>query len=302
MTNKTCVCSLVFTLVLLFAIWGNLFADDLTVSWNANTENDLAGYKVYFGTNSRNYDHTVDVGTDTIYTVTDLTPGFEYFFAVTAYDTAGNESSFSEEVSYFLAIPDTIPPTLISANLVTANQLRINFSEKIDQTTATNILNYQINNGIIVTSAVLDTNGQTVTLTTSSHGVGNYILTVNNITDQADPANVIAPNSQIEYSYTESTPFEITEIQVVDTSHIIVIFSRNLDIVSAEEIDNYDIIPSIPILEANLDVDEHSVHLFTGTHDAGQYALVVSNIQDQSQPPQTIDPRTTMIYQMPDLV
>ncbi|NOZ61223.1 MAG: hypothetical protein GXO74_06040, partial [Calditrichaeota bacterium] len=302
MNNKTCACSLIFTLVLLF--FCNVFADDLTVSWNPNTENDLAGYKVYFGTTSRNYSHIIDVGNDTIYTVTGLTPGREYFFAVTAYDTAtpSNESAYSEEASYFLAIPDTTPPTLISATLISATQLRVNFSEKVDRAAAETISNYQISNGVVINSAALDTNDQTVTLTTSAHPVGNYTLTVNNIADLADPPNVIAPNSQIDYSFTEQTPFEITEIQVVDTSHIIIVFSKKVETVSAEDIDNYEIIPSISILDANLDPDEYSVHLTTSKHDAGQYALVVSNIQDQSQPPQTIEPRTTIIYQVPDFV
>jgi hypothetical protein len=74
-------------------------ASELTLAWDPNTEDDLAGYKVYYGIQSGNYDSIIDVGNVTQYTVTDLEPETRYYFAVTAYDTSLNESGFSEEVS-----------------------------------------------------------------------------------------------------------------------------------------------------------------------------------------------------------
>jgi fibronectin type 3 domain-containing protein len=41
----------------------------------------------------------VDVGNVTAYAVTNLGVGTTYYFAVTAYNTSGVESSFSNEVS-----------------------------------------------------------------------------------------------------------------------------------------------------------------------------------------------------------
>lgn len=70
-----------------------------TLAWDANTESSLAGYKVYYGTASRDYDWFVDVGKVTTYTVTNLTDGVKYYFAATAYDTSNKESTYSEEVS-----------------------------------------------------------------------------------------------------------------------------------------------------------------------------------------------------------
>ena len=71
------------------------------LSWDANSEPDLEGYKVYLGTASGAYGApiatlTMDV---TSYTVTGLATGTTYFFAVTAYDSEGAESSYSNEVS-----------------------------------------------------------------------------------------------------------------------------------------------------------------------------------------------------------
>ncbi|MEO5956720.1 MAG: fibronectin type III domain-containing protein, partial [Nitrospiraceae bacterium] len=73
-----------------------------TLSWNANTEPDLAGYKVYQKTSLTGaYTSpiiTIPKGTTT-YTVTGLTAPTTYYFVIKAYDTAGNESPFSPEVS-----------------------------------------------------------------------------------------------------------------------------------------------------------------------------------------------------------
>lgn len=77
------------------------------LSWDPPTTNadgtlltDLAGYKIYYGTSSGTYTEMVEI-TDpqkNEYTIENFTPA-TYYFAVTAYDTAGNESDFSNEVS-----------------------------------------------------------------------------------------------------------------------------------------------------------------------------------------------------------
>ena len=76
-------------------------ASTASLTWNANTDTDLAGYKVYKGTSSGTYTApvaTIPKGT-TSYTATGLQTGTTYFFIITAYDNAGNESLHSNEVS-----------------------------------------------------------------------------------------------------------------------------------------------------------------------------------------------------------
>lgn len=73
---------------------------EATVSWDANTESDLSGYKIYHGTSSGSYDDALDVGNKTSFIINNLVIGTTYFFAVTAYDFSGNESNFSEEVNF----------------------------------------------------------------------------------------------------------------------------------------------------------------------------------------------------------
>ena len=72
-----------------------------TVSWNANTESDLAGYRIYVGTRSGSYGFVgpFEVTKSTSFTVPNLPLGATYFFAVSAFDKSGNESAKSAEVS-----------------------------------------------------------------------------------------------------------------------------------------------------------------------------------------------------------
>ena len=70
-----------------------------TLTWDANVETTLAGYKVYMGTQSGIYGTPIRVGNTTTYTVGNLTGGRTYYFAVTALDNDGNESLYSTEVT-----------------------------------------------------------------------------------------------------------------------------------------------------------------------------------------------------------
>ena len=74
-------------------------ATSTTLTWTANTESDLAGYKVYSGTQSGVYGTPISVGKVTSHVLTNLINGTTYFFTITAYDTAGNESLYSPEQS-----------------------------------------------------------------------------------------------------------------------------------------------------------------------------------------------------------
>jgi predicted phage tail protein len=73
-----------------------------TLSWNApTTGTNLSGYRVYYGTSPGTYQQSsgqgISVGNITSYTVIGLSHGTRYYFAVTAFDTSGNESTFSNE-------------------------------------------------------------------------------------------------------------------------------------------------------------------------------------------------------------
>jgi hypothetical protein len=78
-----------------------------TLSWTPPTQNtdgsaltNLAGYRVYWGTSAGNYSSSVTLNTAglTSYVVESLAPG-TYYFAVTALNSGGVESTFSNSAT-----------------------------------------------------------------------------------------------------------------------------------------------------------------------------------------------------------
>ena len=73
-----------------------------TLSWTLNSETDLAGYKVYLGTAPGIYSFPgspIVIGRTDNYAITGLPVGQTYYFAISAFDSSGNESALSSEVS-----------------------------------------------------------------------------------------------------------------------------------------------------------------------------------------------------------
>ena len=71
----------------------------IALEWQADSEDDLGGYKVYYGTSSRTYSQVLDIGNVAKTQLQGLIAGQTYYAAVTAYDVSGNESAYSPEVS-----------------------------------------------------------------------------------------------------------------------------------------------------------------------------------------------------------
>ncbi len=72
----------------------------VSLAWDPDNVSNLAGYKIYYGTASGNYQWTVDVGNVTTYSLGNLTIGSTYYAAATAYTNSGAQSTYSNEVAF----------------------------------------------------------------------------------------------------------------------------------------------------------------------------------------------------------
>src|SRR6266513_2384011 len=77
-------------------------SNSASLAWDSVTDPNLSGYRLYFGTAPGAYLQALGQGTSvgnvTTYTVMGLASGTRYYFAVTAFDTLGIESNYSNEV------------------------------------------------------------------------------------------------------------------------------------------------------------------------------------------------------------
>jgi hypothetical protein len=113
--------------VLLLLLCVDSFAGQVTLTWSAPVSNAdgtpisyfNGDYRIYYGTASGNYTEEKNItNADSIvtYPVLDLADGQTYFFAVTAVNTLGNESGYSNEAS-----KEASPSPLPSLTLITPN-------------------------------------------------------------------------------------------------------------------------------------------------------------------------------------
>jgi hypothetical protein len=116
--------------------------EEATLTWDPATDDTgVAGYNVYSGLSSVSEDGgtytfgSQDVGDVTTYIYDSLQNGVTYYFAVTAYDEAGNTSgNYSLEVEVTpeaSEVGDFTEPTVTDASALTSTLLTVEFSEDI---------------------------------------------------------------------------------------------------------------------------------------------------------------------------
>ena len=102
----------------LLAAPGTSRAASVLLEWDPSTDADLAGYRVYYqanshaipfqGTDALEGNAPVEGGNSTTATISGLDPGTSYYFAVTAYNSAGLESVYSNIVE----IKESVAPSI----------------------------------------------------------------------------------------------------------------------------------------------------------------------------------------------
>ena len=262
------------------------------IVWKPVTNMDLEGYRVYYGTKVDNYDVVVDAGNGNEYVTDDLSEGIIYYFVITSYDTAGNESGFSKQAAAEIPVMDIIPPTIYALDIQDSLTVNLLYSEAVEKTSAEQASNYSINNGIQISQATLDDNQRLVTLTTTAHRPNvEYTLTVNNIKDIAKNPNIIKANSSVTYNYDpedHKPPFMIN-VMALDATHIEITFNEDVERKTAENLANFSINNGISVVGSQLAENLRDVTLTTSAHTHNvHYVVTVNNVTDRAAKPNTI--------------
>jgi fibronectin type III domain protein/dockerin type I repeat protein len=115
-----------FALLLSFVLSGPVFsATTIQLSWSPNSEPDLSGYRLRYGTSPGAYTQTINIGKVTSYSISGLDSSLTYYFVLHAYDGAGNVSLPSNEASGKPSIVVGPPPTVASALEVASGSVYI---------------------------------------------------------------------------------------------------------------------------------------------------------------------------------
>ena len=86
-------------------------SSSVPLAWDISPSPGVTGYRVYYGAASGSYTNSVVVGNATAITIQGLASGILYYFAVAAYNASGQESDFSNRLSY--AVPADLPTAQI---------------------------------------------------------------------------------------------------------------------------------------------------------------------------------------------
>lgn len=130
---------------------------EITLTWDAATDNvGVTGYNIYYGTqavtaDSGEYTETVDAGDVNSFTVKSLVNDKDYYFAVTAYDEAGNESdNYSAEAtaktSGDKAATDKVAPEVVETQALYQTVVKVVFTEEVVLPKKTPEMAFQVTN------------------------------------------------------------------------------------------------------------------------------------------------------------
>jgi hypothetical protein len=103
--------SLCLVVPLLFLFVSSASAVVINLAWDPG--DDASGYKIHYGKTSGTYTKHVNVGNTTSYPL-DLPMG-KWYIALTAYDAYGNESDFSDEVSWPIQVFSPAPGEVVDS-------------------------------------------------------------------------------------------------------------------------------------------------------------------------------------------
>ena len=219
-----------------------------------------------------------------ILTTSDHTPGSSYSVAISNVQDASANVMNSTSKAYTAPSANAEAPRMIAVQAVNQNVVEVQFSEAVSAATAQNKTNYSIQPGISIISATLNSDRTTVTLSTTAHSSGDYIITVSGVADEGQPP-LTMNGAQLQYNYTppDNVKPQVVDVEISNSTLLVVEFNELIDQISAVNVSNYSISPSVTISNAAVDNSGMNVFLITSDHAGGNYTLSISGVKDLAQ-------------------
>ncbi|MCD4804979.1 MAG: fibronectin type III domain-containing protein [Desulfobacterales bacterium] len=139
---------LLLTFALVFFLFPqNVYSLDVPLAWDPNSEDNLAGYRIFYREDGQSYDYEQPAweGSKTTCTIYNLNDKTTYYFVARAFDTLGSESGDSNEARYQFNKPHQGTPGTVEIGEVSVdhNWKRIKFNDTfIDPVVVANPLSY----------------------------------------------------------------------------------------------------------------------------------------------------------------
>ncbi len=138
-------------------------------------------------------------------------------------------------------------PTVLSVSSTSNTEVRVEFSEAVNAGSAGNTINYAITD-LTVSGITIDSD-TVVRLTTSTQSKTIYPVTISGITDTN--GNTLQPDFNGSFSAPQDLP-TVVSAAAVNKSTVRVEFSEALDLITAENPENYTLLPPITVNSAIL--------------------------------------------------
>ena len=206
----------------------------VTLTWQAaiDEQSGVTNYLIYRDGVSSPTTLLATVGKITEYVEETYSENQTFFYRVKARNTAGILSvNYSNEVSASTGADVNKPEVSYVSSGNDSSTVFVEFSERVDKTTAETMANYAVDKSVEVVSAKLALDQRQVILTTSPLVDTTYTLTVKNVKDKAITPNTILESSPIfrhqNLSANIVASYSLEEIKVVGTDSLIVDASAN---------------------------------------------------------------------------
>jgi len=258
-------------------------ASSVRLAWQFKDKFDY--FNIYRGVSS---DSLLLIGSTTSFEWKDrdLWPDTLYYFAVATVNQAMTPQE-SRPTSALGASPRKAP-TLLKAKALSDAQIELQFSAVMGSS-AEDQTNYLIQNIGSPTSAIRAKSGAGIILSRPAPlPPGEYKVWASNLFDSFGAAIDTINNSAIFTVFERPEQFYLLGVEIISKTELRVEFSDELEKKSAENVENYQIMPDIEILQSNWsETTPRSVVLTLSPHSTispkgKEFHLVVYNIQNRS--------------------